>query len=124
MLASSASRRANQVRCWAPTSFTYASSAKRESSLRGPVPWPGPDRLPPQLIYCKLANRLQHREAQIAIGPLFRLDEARAEKRFQPCQDVGGSLQIGNRLGRFERPTTGEDRQAAKERLLLGGSRS
>ena len=109
------------MRCWAPTSSTYASSAKeRKECLRGLFRGQALIVFLPLPIYCKLAHRLQHREAPLAIGPLFRLNETRAEKRFQPCQDVGRAIQIGNFLARFERPATDEDRQASKECLLLG----
>ena len=75
-----------------------------------------------QLLQPELADRLQHREARLAIRTFSLAQKALGGQRRHAVQHVEAerSVRIADGLGSLQGAAADEDRQAAVERLLLG----
>src|SRR4028118_1694465 len=76
-----------------------------------------------QLLQCKLADRLEHRKADLGTDAYRLLHEALADERLQPVQDIKRQLPVrtAHRLRGLQRPATREHRQHTEYALVNGG---
>ena len=68
-----------------------------------------------------LPDRLQHREARLAVRAVLLPQQALVDQRRDAVEDVQAevAIRVADRLGRLERAASDEDREATEEALLL-----
>ena len=89
--------------------------ARRAGGSARRAPAIAPPRLRRSRSMRVLADRLEHREARLAVAPRSA-DEALVDERGEASSTSSPSL-AADRLGRLERPAAGEDRRAARRAL-------
>ena len=88
----------------------------REEVLGVPAPDSSASPLDLQALERVRADRLQHREARLAVGLFLLAEQAVVDQRREPGEDV---LAAADGLGGVERAAAGEDGEAREERLLV-----